>query len=110
VHSTTKYLNGHSDVVGGAVVAATPADAEELRWWANCCGITGAPFGAWPTLRGLRTPHVRLQQQERTAAKVATRLAELPAVAQVNYPDLATHPRSRACRVSAAGLRRHVEL
>ena len=92
VHSTTKYLNGHSDVVGGAVVAATPEDADELRWWANCCGITGAPFDSWLTLRGLRTLYVRLQQQERTAAKVAARLAQLPAVARVNYPGLASHP------------------
>src|SRR5262249_30999781 len=52
VHSTTKYLNGHSDVVGGAVIAADAADAQELKWWANCTGITGAPFDSWLTLRG----------------------------------------------------------
>jgi cystathionine gamma-synthase len=92
VHSTTKYLNGHSDVVGGAVVAATAADAEELRWWANCTGVTGAPFDSWLTLRGLRTLQVRLERQQATAARVAARLAELPSVAAVHYPGLETHP------------------
>jgi cystathionine gamma-synthase len=92
VHSTTKYLNGHSDVVGGAVVAATAADADELRWWANCCGVTGAPFDSWLTLRGLRTLHVRLQRQQMTAARIAERLAASPAVAVVHYPGLPSHP------------------
>ncbi len=92
VHSTTKYLNGHSDVVGGAVVAAAQTDVEELRWWANCCGVTGAPFDAWLTLRGLRTLHVRLAQQQQTAALVAQRLSESPAVAAVHYPGLEAHP------------------
>lgn len=92
VHSTTKYLNGHSDVVGGAVVAAKSEDVEELRWWANCCGVTGAPFDAWLTLRGLRTLSVRIAQQERTATAVAQRLSQLPAVAAVHYPGLESHP------------------
>jgi cystathionine gamma-synthase len=92
VHSTTKYLNGHSDVVGGAVVAATTADVDELRWWANCTGVTGAPFDAWLTLRGLRTLHVRLARQQATAARVAARLEQLPSVAAVHYPGLSSHP------------------
>ncbi len=92
VHSTTKYLNGHSDVVGGAVVAAKQEDVAELLWWANCCGVTGAPFDAWLTLRGLRTLHVRLAQQQRTAALVAQRLSASPAVVAVHYPGLETHP------------------
>jgi cystathionine gamma-synthase len=92
VHSTTKYLNGHSDVVGGAVVAAKAEDAEELRWWANCTGVTGAPFDSWLTLRGLRTLHVRLERQQSTAARVAKRLSELPSVAAVHYPGLEDHP------------------
>lgn len=92
VHSTTKYLNGHSDVVGGAVVAATAADVDELRWWANCTGVTGAPFDAWLTLRGLRTLHVRLARQQATAARVAARLEQLPSVATVHYPGLSSHP------------------
>ncbi|MCT7036763.1 PLP-dependent transferase, partial [Salmonella enterica] len=54
VHSTTKYINGHSDVVGGAVVARDAAVAEQLKWWGNCNGLTGAPFDSFLTLRGLR--------------------------------------------------------
>lgn len=92
VHSTTKYLNGHSDVVGGAVVAAAPEDVEQLKWWANCCGITGAPFDAWLTLRGLRTLAVRMERQQATADLIARRLIRHPAVSAVHYPGLATHP------------------
>ncbi len=92
VHSTTKYLNGHSDVVGGAVVAAKAADAEELCWWANCTGVTGAPFDSWLTLRGLRTICVRLERQQATAQRIAERLEELPSVAAVHYPGLKSHP------------------
>src|SRR5438270_706827 len=60
VHSTTKYLNGHSDVVGGAVVTADGSLGEELAWWANCLGTTGAPFDSFLTLRGVRTLHARI--------------------------------------------------
>ncbi|HSG49539.1 MAG TPA: PLP-dependent transferase, partial [Longimicrobiales bacterium] len=67
VHSTTKFVNGHSDVVGGAVVAADTDLAAELDWWANCLGITGAPFDAWLTLRGLRTLSARLRVHEENA-------------------------------------------
>ena len=71
VHSTTKYINGHSDVVGGAVVAATKELGDELAWWANCTGVTGAPFDSYQTLRGLRTLFVRIKQQEQTATQLA---------------------------------------
>jgi cystathionine gamma-synthase len=92
VHSTTKYLNGHSDVVGGAAVAAGGGDAEQLKWWANCCGTAGAPFDSWLTLRGLRTLSVRVERQQATAMQIARRLAQHPAVAKVHYPGLASHP------------------
>jgi cystathionine gamma-synthase len=92
VHSTTKYLNGHSDVVGGAVIAADAADAQEIRWWANCTGVTGAPFDSWLTLRGLRTLPLRIERQQSTAAAIAARLAEHPAVRAVHYPGLKSHP------------------
>jgi cystathionine gamma-synthase len=92
VHSTTKYINGHSDVVGGTVVAAKAEDVEQLKWWANCCGVTGAPFDAWLTLRGLRTLSVRLERQQASAARVAARLAAHAAVRKVHYPGLADHP------------------
>jgi len=91
VHSTTKYLNGHSDVVGGAVVAATAELAETLGWWANCLGITGAPFDSFMTLRGVRTLHARMRSHEENAALVAARLAVHPGVARVYYPGLASH-------------------
>lgn len=91
VHSTTKYLNGHSDVVGGAVIAKDAADVEQLKWWANCCGLSGAPFDSWLTLRGLRTLSVRLERQQKTAAKLAARLAENAAIQAVHYPGLPHH-------------------
>jgi cystathionine gamma-synthase len=92
VHSTTKYLNGHSDVVGGAVIAADAADAEQIRWWANCTGVTGAPFDSWLTLRGLRTLNLRIERQQATAGVIAERLAQHEAVRVVHYPGLKSHP------------------
>lgn len=92
IHSTTKYLNGHSDVVGGAVVAATDELAEKLGWWANCLGITGAPFDAYLTLRGVRTLHARMQQHERNANILANLLNDHEAVERVYYPGLRSHP------------------
>lgn len=92
IHSTTKYLNGHSDVVGGAVVANDAALVERLAWWANCTGVTGAPFDAWLSLRGLRTLHLRVREQEQNARLAADLLEKHPAVARVHYPGLASHP------------------
>ncbi len=92
VHSTTKYINGHSDVVGGAVVAADPADHEKLAWWANCLGVTGSPFDAYQTLRGLRTLFTRIERQQATAGLVAAVLELHPAVKAVHYPGLTSHP------------------
>ena len=92
VHSTTKYLNGHSDVVGGAVVAKTQSLTDELTWWANCLGLTGAPFDSFLTLRGLRTLHARLNAHAASAQAVAALLAGHPAVARVYYPGLPSHP------------------
>ncbi|MDE8654253.1 cystathionine gamma-synthase [Novosphingobium album (ex Liu et al. 2023)] len=92
VHSTTKYLNGHSDVIGGAVVAADPAQVEELRHWANVVGSAGAPFDSWLTLRGLRTLFPRMEQQQINAMRVAQFLDSHPAVAKVHYPGLSSHP------------------
>jgi cystathionine gamma-synthase len=92
VHSTTKYLNGHSDVVGGAVVAKTGARFEQLAWWANALGVTGAPFDSFLTLRGLRTLHARLDVHGRNAQALAPWLAAQPGVARVHYPGLPSHP------------------
>jgi cystathionine gamma-synthase len=92
IHSTTKYLNGHSDVVGGAVIAATPELHEQVKWWGNCIGVTGAPFDSFLTLRGLRTLHARMRAHGENAARIAEVLAGHPAVARVFYPGLDTHP------------------
>lgn len=91
VHSTTKYINGHSDVVGGAVVAATRELHEQLLWWANCLGLTGAPFDSFLTLRGLRTLHARLAVHGANAQALAEWLQRQPAVKRVWYPGLANH-------------------
>lgn len=92
VHSTTKYLNGHSDVIGGAVIAADPAEVLNLRQWANVVGSAGAPFDSWLTLRGLRTLFARMQVQQSNAMAVATWLEQHPAVSKVHYPGLPAHP------------------
>lgn len=92
VHSTTKYINGHSDVVGGAVVAKTAEQHQSLTWWANALGITGSPFDSFLTLRGLRTLDARLRvHQENTHALIAL-LQDHPAVRKLHYPGLVTHP------------------
>jgi cystathionine gamma-synthase len=92
LHSTTKYINGHSDVVGGAVIAASKELHERLAWWANCIGVTGAPFDSYLTLRGLRTLHARMRAHGENAAEVVRLLAAHPAVAKVHYPGLESHP------------------
>jgi cystathionine gamma-synthase len=92
VHSTTKYLNGHSDVVGGAVIARDPAHLEPLAWWANCLGLTGSPFDSFLTLRGVRTLFARIRLHEENAHLVARTLEAHPAVLAVHYPGLDSHP------------------
>ena len=92
VHSTTKYLNGHSDVVGGAVIAADKAHAETLATWANITGVTGSPFDSYLTLRGLRTLFPRIERQQTTAMAVAEYLHGHPSVGTVHYPGLPLDP------------------
>ncbi|MEE9382954.1 MAG: cystathionine gamma-synthase [Nannocystaceae bacterium] len=92
VHSTTKYLNGHSDVVGGAVVARTAELSEQLAWWANCIGITGSPFDSYLTLRGIRTLAARMRVHEENARAMIGLLMEHPAVERVYHPSLPDHP------------------
>jgi cystathionine gamma-synthase len=92
VHSTTKYLGGHSDVVGGAAVMADPELGERLAAVQNSTGSAGGPFDAWLTLRGIRTLGVRMDRHCANAARVADLLVGHPAVSQVLYPGLETHP------------------
>jgi cystathionine gamma-synthase len=92
LHSTTKYINGHSDVIGGAVLAKDETRVEELAWWANCLGLTGSPFDSFQTLRGLRTLPVRYRQHEENAAAIADLLKRTEGVGRVFYPGLDSHP------------------
>ncbi|MDE2563965.1 MAG: cystathionine gamma-synthase [Sphingomonadales bacterium] len=92
IHSTTKYLNGHSDVIGGAVVAADADEVDLLRHWGNVVGSMGAPFDAWLTLRGLRTLFARMARQQANAMAVARFLDQHRAVVSVHYPGLPSHP------------------
>jgi cystathionine gamma-synthase len=103
VHSTTKYLNGHSDVVGGAIVTAADAVGVEVAWWANCLGLTGAPFDSYLTLRGVRTLHVRARAHAENAAAIVDTLIGHPAVERVWYPGLASHPGHTVARRQQQG-------
>jgi cystathionine gamma-synthase len=103
VHSTTKFINGHSDVVGGAVLAKDQALGDELAWWANCTGVTGAPFDSFLTLRGLRTLFPRVERQQATAGDVVSRLAADDRVANVFYPGLVNHPGHEVAKTQQKG-------
>ena len=92
MHSTTKYLNGHSDVVGGAVIAATEDLQRNLAWWANAIGVTGAPFDSFLTLRGIRSLHARMRVHAENTAKIVEFLSQHPSVAHVYYPGLKDSP------------------
>ncbi|WP_133405786.1 cystathionine gamma-synthase [Parashewanella tropica] len=91
IHSTTKYINGHSDVVGGAVIAKNQELHEKLAWWANCIGATAAPFDSYMTLRGVRTLHARLQIHEQNTKSVVDYLNQHPAIKKVYHPSLKSH-------------------
>jgi cystathionine gamma-synthase len=92
VHSTTKYLGGHSDVLGGAVITADADLAERLAFVQNATGAVAGPFDAWLTLRGVKTLGVRMDRHCQNAARVAAMLAAHPAVTEVFYPGLPAHP------------------
>jgi cystathionine beta-lyase/cystathionine gamma-synthase len=92
VHSTTKYLNGHSDAVGGAAITSDPAIAERLRFLQNAIGAVPSPFDCYLVLRGLKTLPVRVKQHVASARTIAERLEAHPQVARVLYPGLPSHP------------------
>lgn len=91
-HSTTKYINGHSDVVGGVLVTKEQALGEELAWWANCIGITGSAFDSYLALRGLKTLPVRMKQHQENANIVSQYLKNHVAIDAVYYPGFTDHP------------------
>src|SRR5262249_52779527 len=88
----TKYLNGHSDVVGGALIAASEELHQNLSWWANALGVTGAPFDSFLTLRGVRTLHARMRVHAENASAVVEFLRAHETVQAVHYPGLASTP------------------
>jgi cystathionine gamma-lyase len=92
VHSTTKYINGHSDVIGGAVVLNNEEVYESIKFYENAAGGVPSPFDAWLTLRGIKTLAVRMRQHEENARLVARFLEEHPRVEKVYYPGLPSHP------------------
>lgn len=92
MHSTTKALNGHSDLFGGALLVKDPALLEEFEWWSNAAGLNGSAYDASQTLRGLRTLPLRVERQETTAIHLAEWLLAHPRVDKVHFPGLASHP------------------
>jgi cystathionine gamma-synthase len=103
VHSTTKYLNGHSDVVGGAVIAATEELHRNLSWWANAIGVTGAPFDSFLTLRGVRSLHARMRVHAENTAYIVQFLTQRPEVQRVYYPGLSSNPGHEIARRQQSG-------
>lgn len=103
LHSTTKYLGGHSDVVGGALIVRDAELGERLRYHQNAMGAVAGPFDAWLVLRGVKTLAVRMDRHCDNAERVVELLRAHPAVAEVLYPGLASHP---AHAVAAAQMRR----
>jgi cystathionine gamma-synthase len=92
VHSTTKYMGGHSDVVGGALVTADAGLGEELAYHQNAMGAVAGPFDAWLVMRGIKTLAVRMDRHSLNAGRIAETLAAHPRVTRVYYPGLADHP------------------
>jgi cystathionine gamma-lyase len=92
VHSTTKYLNGHSDVVGGVLVCRDAAIHEKLRFLQNAVGAVPGPWDTWLVLRGLKTLHVRMQRHQENARRIVAWLAAHPEVSRIHYPMLPSDP------------------
>lgn len=92
MHSTTKYINGHSDVIGGVVITKSEEHAEELAWWGNCIGATGTPFDSYMTLRGIRTLGARMRVHEESSQQVLAYLQTQSLVAKIYHPSLPEHP------------------
>ncbi len=103
VHSMTKYLTGHSDVISGAVVAATAEDATQFAWWANALGMTGGAFDSFLVLRGLRTLHARMAIHEQNANELASWLQTQAGIRRVLYPGLVDHPGHSIARAQQRG-------
>jgi cystathionine beta-lyase/cystathionine gamma-synthase len=103
VHSTTKFLNGHSDGLGGVVVCTKPEQAEELAFVQKCAGAILSPFECWLILRGVKTLAVRMEQHDRSGRKVADYLSQNKKVQKVFYPGLADHPQHELAKRQMSG-------
>ncbi len=103
VHSCTKYINGHSDVVAGAIITKDEQLGIDLDWWANCIGVTGGAFDSYMVQRGLKTLPVRLKQHQESAGIIANYLNEHPAVTKVYYPGLSDHPQHELAKEQQFG-------
>jgi cystathionine gamma-synthase len=103
IHSCTKYINGHSDVVAGAIITKEQQLGIDLDWWANCIGATGGAFDSYLAMRGLRTLAVRMRQHQESAAKIVAFLNQHPAVSHVYYPGLTDHPHHELAKAQQSG-------
>ena len=103
MHSTTKYINGHSDVIGGALITNNHEILLKLKFWANALGITGSPFDSYLTLRGLRTLSIRMEKHEKNATAIVEVLSNHPKIDKVYYPGLASHPSHAIAKKQQSG-------
>jgi cystathionine beta-lyase/cystathionine gamma-synthase len=103
MHSTTKYLNGHSDGLGGVLVGTKSAHQEQFAFVQKCTGGILSPFEAWLVLRGVKTLAVRMREHEKNGRSVAAMLAAHPKVSHVHYPGLATHPQHELAKKQMSG-------
>lgn len=103
VHSSTKYIGGHSDVLGGALLCNSPAYYETLQFHQNAIGAVLAPFDSYLTLRGIKTLALRMEQHQKNALTVARYLAQHPRVKRVLYPGLEIHPQHELSKTQATG-------
>ncbi|EEX30714.1 MULTISPECIES: O-succinylhomoserine (thiol)-lyase [Vibrio] len=103
IHSTTKYINGHSDVIGGVVITKTEQHAEDLAWWGNCIGATGTPFDSYMTLRGIRTLGARMKVHEESSAHILNYLQSQSLVGNIYHPSLPEHPGHEIAKKQQSG-------
>ena len=103
VHSTTKYINGHSDVIGGALVLNDETVYESIKFYQNAAGGVPSPFDSWLVLRGIKTLAVRMRQHEENARAIAAFLAEHPRIEKVYYPGLVSHPDHQLAKRQMSG-------
>jgi cystathionine gamma-lyase len=103
MHSTTKYLNGHSDVVGGFVCTSNKELAERIYFHQNAVGGVAGPMDSFLVLRGVKTLHVRMQRHQENAFKIAEFLASHPKVLKLNYPGLTSHPQHALAKKQMSG-------